>query len=190
MKNTKWLKWRKKNWLPFLPHSLFSFCPIRSIKIIITKDAKKRRNISLMQTLSSSLTRSTAWSSAHPHLLYWEKKMAIFRSELMISYRKKKRTKATTLHSTEPSPPGQSIMEPTEPPPPHWCIMEPTEPSAPHQHCHRAPKVPFNSLSLFRSLAHTESNNYSIRSSNNLSMYYVWLVWTSTSIMLIYLHHL
>lgn len=160
MKNTKWLKWRKKNSLPFLPHSLFSFCPIRSIKIIITKDAKKRRTISLLQTLSSSLTRSTAWSSAHPHLLYWKKKMAIFRSELMISYRKKRRRKATTLHSTEPSPPGQSIMEPTEPPPPHWCIMEPTEPSAPHQHCHRLRS--HLTPSLFRSLAHTESNFYQI----------------------------
>lgn len=130
----------------------------------------------------------------HIHICYIGKKNGHFSIRvndlLLKKKKKKKRTKATTLHSTEPSPPGQSIMEPTEPPPPHWCIMEPTEPSAPHQHCHRAPKVPFNSLSLFRSLAHTESNNYSIRSSNNLSMYYVWLVWTSTSIMLIYLHHL
>lgn len=131
----------------------------------------------------------------HIHICYIGKKkyghFSIRVNDLLSKKKKKKkRTKATTLHSTEPSPPGQSIMESTEPPPPHWCIMEPTEPSAPHQHCHRAPKVPFNSLSLFRSLAHTESNNYSIRSSNNLSMYYVWLVWTSTSIMLIYLHHL
>lgn len=100
----------------------------------------------------------------HIHICYIGKKNGHFSirvNDLLLKKKmKKKRTKATTLHSTEPSPPGQSIMEPTEPPPPHWCIMEPTEPSAPHQHCHRLRS--HLTLSLFCSLGRTKSNFYQI----------------------------